>query len=59
MINFSDYKMAMRARANTVADMENATGMENLNLAGKRYVAPNQPKISRAALGNVVNKVIL
>jgi len=48
--------MAMRARANTVADMENATGMENLNLAGKRYVAPNQPKISRAALGNVVNK---
>lgn len=49
--------MALRARATTVSDMENMTGMENPNLAGKRYVAPNQAKAARAALGDVRNKV--
>jgi len=48
--------MALRARATTVSDMENMTGMENPNLAGKRYVAPNQAKAARAALGDVRNK---
>jgi hypothetical protein len=48
--------MALRARATTVSDMENLAGMENPNLAGKRYVAPNQAKTTRAALGDVRNK---
>ena len=50
--------MALRARATTVSDMENVTGLENPNLAGKRYQAPNQVKTARAALGDVRNKVI-
>lgn len=48
--------MALRARATTVSDMENMTGLENPNLAGKRYQAPNQNKTARAALGDVRNK---
>jgi len=49
--------MALRARAHTIANLDNLLGNENKVAPGKQFVKPNQPaKPTRAALGDIRNK---